>query len=63
MSDEKAEYIHLNKQSEYTREQGGELKLKCPYCGAWNTPHDVTLEGCECGAKASTWMKFEQNIE
>lgn len=63
MSDEKAEYIHLNKHSEYTREQGGELELKCPYCGAWNTSHDVALKGCECGAIASTWMKFELNTE
>lgn len=53
--------VRLHSDSEHTRENP--MEVKCPHCGTWNSSHDVVVNGCECGATATTWMRFSQPEE
>lgn len=51
-------HVRMNRSNDECEEREDELYVRCPFCEGWRNSRDLLVEGCHCGASATTLLRF-----
>lgn len=59
--DEAHRHVRLNRSNDECEEREDGLYVRCPFCEAWRHSRELLVDGCHCGASATTLIQFEKD--